>query len=222
MKSETAQAQAYRQLKSAILNRQIGLSEPLVESRLASQLGMSRTPVREALRLLQREGLITHRVGTGWQILLLDRDSLVEIFELKLILEPIAAEQATVRCQTEERGLLPEIASRMLRAAKKGDPETWRRLDEDFHRILLRLAGNRYLTQTVSDLNEKWWHVQTSLEAMRERMSPSSNEHIEIARHISEGSPELAKNAMREHLLHVQSSVLNALEAAFVLVGYAV
>jgi DNA-binding GntR family transcriptional regulator len=215
----SAHVHAYRRIKHAILSRELGAHEPLIEMRLAEKLGLSRTPVREALRLLESEGLVRHHSRKGWRIVFLSKEDLGEIFELKMILDPITASRAAERASTEAKGSLGDIAQLMLRTAEDGDSDKWLELDAEFHDLVQDCANNRYIALTLNNLNERWWRVQVAVYGMTGRMEESSREHIGIARAIAASDPVEAARLMGEHLRRTQLAVENALEAVFAFVS---
>jgi DNA-binding GntR family transcriptional regulator len=218
IKDETALEQAYRQLRSMILSREITLEEHLVEVTLAHELGLSRTPVREALRRLESEGLVKHQQGKGWRLAFLNKDDLREIFELKILLESTAAESAASFASDDVRHELLDISRKMLLAAEAGESEAWLALDRKFHTVLLGSANNKRLTQTVNNLNGQWWRVQVGVMAMTKRMAESAQEHQLIASAIADGDPDRAGCSIREHLAKVRDSVQQSLDVAFAFV----
>lgn len=220
--ADAAHVVAYRKIKKAILSREIGISEPLVELRLSRDLGLSRTPVREALRLLESEGLVRHRAGKGWAISFLDQEDLREIFDLKLILEPAAASRAALVAPPDIRAQLVAITEQMTRSSDEDDAEAWLAHDQEFHHILMVAAGNKYLAQAVDNLNQRWWRVQTGVAGMTGRMTLSSVEHATIANAIAQSNPDEAARVMVEHLVRVRESVEKALQAVFAISNVAV
>lgn len=212
---EAANQRAYGRLKSMILSRKTRLQEHLVEATLANDVGLSRTPVREALRRLESEGLVEHKPGKGWRPTFLDKDDLREIFELKILLETEAAACAARLATPEICEELLTMSQRMLSTAGSNDPESWLELDRKFHMVLLQAANNKRLAQAVNNLNDQWWRVQVGVMAMTRRMADSAREHVGIASAIASHDAPRACQLTREHVMRVRDSVQQTLEATF-------
>lgn len=215
--AESAHETAYRLIKKAILNPEILSTDTIVEQQLAKQLGLSRTPVREALRILDREGLVTYQKGKGCRISTITENDLREIFEVKLLLEPPAAARAAEMIGADDRNLLLRIGDDMIQASMDQDVYVWLEADSSYHAILLKNANNKRLMLMINNLNDQWWRVRVGIVALRERMAESCEEHLEIAQAVVDGKPSEASEAMRKHLLQVQESVQRALKAAFII-----
>src|SRR3712207_2161971 len=123
-------AQAYQQLRSALVSGDMGPGEALLESHLAGKLGMSRTPVREALSVLAREGLVDVSAGRGYFVPQRSMDDLREFFELREGLEGMASRYAAVRASQAEIQELEHVCAIYERA---DDLESWTRLGTEFH-----------------------------------------------------------------------------------------
>lgn len=206
--------EAYRKIKQDLLNRMAPI-EPISEAQIAQRLGLSRTPVREALRLLEREGLVTFRPRIGWKLTLLTEEDIREIFELKLLLEPAAAANAAQKATAEERQRLLDIVEQMAVAVKKGDNDRWLNLDVEFHNVLLSASRNKRLRQVIDNLNEQWWRINVGVLALKMRTEESYKEHIEIAQAVDRGDADTAKQKMMDHLLIVKKSLQDALVNVF-------
>lgn len=216
METSGLHIEAYRKIKQNLLSRS-ALHEPISEAQIASKLGLSRTPVREALRLLEREGLVTFRPRVGWKLSLLTEDDIDEIFELKLLLEPAAAANAARNASPADRQRLLTIVDQMAAAVHQGDNDRWLNLDVEFHQVLLTISGNRRLRQVIDNLNDQWWRINVGVLALKMRTEQSYKEHVAIAQAIDAGNAEKARQEITEHLLIVKQSLLAALENVFAL-----
>ncbi len=210
--NSTVPAQPYQALKDAILDLEEPLLEPLIESRLAERYGCSRTPIREALRRLESEGLISHTPRGRWEITRLSDDDLEAIFEVKLLLEPSAAALAAARATDDIRNHLVAVAHEMVKASSHQSPDTWLQLDGEFHSLIAQAVGNKYMSQAVANLNDRWWRIQLGVAVMSRRMGEASQEHLAIAEAIAAGDADQAGTLMREHLSLVGKSVHQAME----------
>jgi DNA-binding GntR family transcriptional regulator len=186
---------AYETIKTAILNGEIAVSASIDEKALAEGLGMSRTPVREALLRLRTEGLVEVARGRGIRVRALSSLEMRETYEVLTGLETLAAFLITVRKpgRGDLKPLLDAIAT-MERTSKSGDIELWGRADEAFHRGLLDLCGNNLARQ--SGLQFRGMIQRAHLVAVRmqslEYLARSTAEHRILLTTMLRGEAERA------------------------------
>jgi DNA-binding GntR family transcriptional regulator len=140
---------AYKAIKEAILSGQLGPNQPLVEEQLAAMLQISRTPVREALAILEHEGLIGPQGSRGLYVRTLTKEEFVEIFTANEIVEPDLARRAAHRVTEDQLQVLGEIVSRGRYYATEGNITQFLRSGREFHRLLGEAAENRPLTEFI-------------------------------------------------------------------------
>ena len=144
--------QVYLHLRDQILNRTIEPSSRLVEAQIAKKIGTSRTPVREALHLLEKDGFIESIPRVGYYVKKLALDELDEIFEIRLVNEKLACRWAIERMDDARlRGLEKNIAKTRA-ALQKGSPHLFLKYDEEFHEILVTAAGSKHLLDICQQL----------------------------------------------------------------------
>ena len=162
MRQTTLRQQAYQHLRERILSGELGAGTQLSEPDLAKQLGMSRTPVREALRQMENEGLLDYAPRFGAMVRVPDRDELSEMYAVRAALESYAAAEAaasigpTALAELEEAfGKMCDVAETFRRsgaAVLEGAPLIeFVQADVGFHRIVITAAGNRYLSKILDD-----------------------------------------------------------------------
>lgn len=145
---------AYVHIQKKIATRQLRAGAPVSELPIANELGISRTPTREAIRQLVAEGLLEEVPGRGVVVVTLDRRDLMEVYEVRRALEVRAAETAAIRLTTSEISALREITAAIEELAKELRAASRQRLDElqmkrfeaadtGFHTYLLQAVGNR-------------------------------------------------------------------------------
>ena len=187
------------------------------ERRLADMLGVSRVPIREAMRSLETQGLIEVRRGQGMFVaqhsveaaveqftitMLRQRDLLVELFAVRRLLEPASAQWAAVRAQPDEVQALRLIVDEMerLAAADHLDYDTFGERDVELHLHIASASGNRVLVrimEAIQDLHRE--QIETSLR-YRDRMHETLEDHRRIFAAIEAGDPVAASQSMTEHL----------------------
>jgi GntR family transcriptional regulator, rspAB operon transcriptional repressor len=200
----TMQVKAYNYVKKRIMNRDIKPGQYITDSQIAGELSVSRTPVREALRLLEHQGFLLIQPRRGWKIVSLSMEEINDIFEIKENLEGMLACKAAGCRDDEKRRMLQEAVENMKLAAEAGDHKAWRRSDLDFHKILFEMAGNPRASRIIGDLNDQWYRIRVGLLAMQWRVERSNVEHAIIVEKIIAGDGEGAAFHMRQHLRNLR------------------
>jgi DNA-binding GntR family transcriptional regulator len=191
---------AYAQLKRLILSGRFGPDAVLSERSLAKLLSVSRVPVREAIKALEREGLLFVVPQSGVHLRRLSADEVRELYELRQAVEGMAA------CLCAARGRRSEIAPLRIRLATLladggHDHAAIQQTSRAFHRALLELCGNSQLDALYRTLEPKI-EVNLRLTAVHapERVEQALHEHLAIAQAIERGAAEEAERLMRIHL----------------------
>jgi len=212
----TNQEQAYRALKGAILSVQLRPGEAILEANWAEQLGMSRTPVREALQRLEHEGLVTNEGRRGWFVYSLSLDDIRQIFVVEIALESIVARKAAELFDEACAGRLRDALEGMALAAEARDLEAWLEADAVFHALLFETVGNGRLERMLKELKQQMHRLRAGHLALEGRMQRSLEEHRAIARAILAHDVQEAEDATRRHLEDLQRSLLDVLEGLVV------
>lgn len=195
-------------VRSLILGGQYAPGDRLGEVELAEALGVSRTPVRDALRRLQSEGLVDITANKGARVVEYPRQDLETIFELRARIEGLAARQATALATPQDADALHEVAVAIREHAERGDQDAVYRLNAEFHQSLVRLGSSAVLAQSISSLIHSAVLLRTYGSFDEEAMRRSVNHHIEIAAAVRAGDPEWAEAVMRAHLFSARASLL--------------
>lgn len=195
---------AYAAIKDAILLGKLGPHQPLVEESLASMLAISRTPVREALALLEHERLIGPRGGRGLYVAPVSREEFVAMFVANETVEPFLVRQAA-RLATPTQ--LDELATTLVEAeasVDSADMVGFLRASRTFHRLVGEAAGNAPLTDFVVRNEERadMYLLSAGKAVEAHTMQASNREHSAILRAIQERDPE---TAARLAIYHAQS-----------------
>ena len=207
--------QAYRLVRQRILDNVYPAGYRALEREFAEELGLSRTPVREALLRLQAEGLLELIPRHGARVLPVSAEAMREIYQVLTALESMAAEIVTRRKPTAAELKPLSGASRDMAAALRHDDlEAWARADEHFHRQLLELAGNSVLIQTVQQLWDRAHRARMVTLRLRPRPVHSTKEHNAIVEAIRAGDPEATVRLYRSHRQRASTELLAILEKA--------
>lgn len=206
---------AYRTIKQKILTNGYPPGTVIDDRVEAQALGTSRTPVREALLLLQMEGLVTMEPRRGVRVVPITRRDMREIYEVLTALETMAVSLIAARRPTrEELRPLVDACDAMRRAIADGDLDLWSEADERFHQGLLTLSGNTHLAETGVRFRERVRRGHfVALRISREgRMEDSLASHARLVETILAGDPADAAAAHDQQRRSSGSELLESLE----------
>lgn len=204
---------AYQAIRRRILDNAYPPGFQALEQSLATDLGISRTPVREALIRLQKEGLVEVIPRHGMRVLPVSPNDMKEIYEILTALEGTAAELAAKRRPTEEELSPLERASRdMAKALRADDLDAWAEADERFHRHLIEISGNRLLAQAVLNFWDRAHRVRRLTLRLRPKPVNSTKEHLALVERIRAGDPRGANEVNRAHRSRASRELLAILE----------
>ena len=196
----TAEGEAYAFILSQIRRGQYRPGDRLRAEVIASELDMSRMPVREAFRRLAAEELLTIRPNRGVTVAVLDRDDLDEIFEMRSVLEGLAVRLAAPHVDDMAARQLMRLLADMEQAVSARDCEQWLRMHREFHHGLCSLSQRPRLVHAIHNLHTalepylRLWFLNTS-EPIEAR-----EEHEAIINAAATGDPEQAERVMKQHV----------------------
>ncbi|WP_038072209.1 GntR family transcriptional regulator [Thermus scotoductus] len=196
----TLAQEAYRVLRRAILNRTYPPGTKLVVRELAEGLGLSPTPVKEALAALEKEGLVQAIPHRGYIVPKPDLEAIREIYELREVLEGLAARLATLRASPELTQRLRSLYQKQVQSAEEGDLEGYGDLDLAFHRALWEAAKNRRLLRAAESLDGQVRLLISTSAAVPGRLPSALEEHREILEALTASDPEACEVRMRHHI----------------------
>jgi len=186
-------------LRDQIFAKQLVPGSWLDEQSLAEQFGISRTPMREAIKALASEGLVTMKLRRGAYVTEVNRSDLDQIFTVLSLLEGQAAKEAAIKATEDELNLLDHLHHRLETAAADRDIEQFFEINGKFHELIQQIAGNRWMNGVIDDLRKVLkLHRKDSLTSTG-RLQNSLIEHREILRSILKRDELAAQVAMRKH-----------------------
>ena len=188
-------------LRQAILEKRLLPGEHLVEEQLAAELGVSRNPVREALRVLETEGLVSFSPRQGAFVTELSREEAREIVEVRAALEGLCARLATRRCTPAVNAQIDDLLTRGEQASTNDDFEELGRIHAQVHEVIGRAGHNRHLSTFLQSLREKTEWLYASSLTWRAKLS--WQEHAAVLRAIAEGDEEAAAFLASRHVAQV-------------------
>lgn len=188
---------AYRCLLDEIRSGALAPGARLREIDLAARLGISRTPVREAIRQLEADGLVTHLPRQGASIRSLDHAEVIELYEMRAVLEGTAARLAARVASTVELAELTALNSDLATAAAGPDA---RDLNRQFHRTLLETARNRFLVKSMQAMQKTLLILGPTTLADPVRAADAVAEHAAVLAALAARDGDAAESAMRAHV----------------------
>ena len=192
--------QAYRRIKRLITENAFGAGDFTLEQDLAQQLGMSRTPVREALIKLAQEGLVEIRPRHGMRVLPISPQDMAEIYDIITALETLAVENAASRQHAPETlAALDNTIADMDVALANDDLLAWAEADEAFHRMIVVMGGNAKLSAAVNTYLDQVRRARMFTLRLRPKPTASNADHAAVVKAIRDGRGDIAAKVHREH-----------------------
>lgn len=193
---------AYTELRKKIVSGSLTPGSRLREVELATTLQVSRTPIREALKRLESDGLLNYLPNRGAVIASLTQEQAGELYALREILEAAAARFAAQYAQEHEIQLLQDVLQRQKQAAD--DPATLARLNRIFHSTIYRMSHNRYLIDVLTKAQDYMVLLRETAYRAPGRAKSAYSEHKELIDAIRRRDPDAAEAASRRHSREAQ------------------
>jgi len=202
----------FENIKQAIISGEIPSGQRLVESRLAETLGISRTPVREAIHKLEREGFLGKRPRGGFVVLGLDSIDIEETFGIRSVLEGYAARLAAIKHEESDLEPLEAHISVFQQHLDKGKLERLPDINTEFHDMLYALSKSPRLIKMINDLKDQIFRYRQMILRDTELAAMSNADHIQMLKHIKQRDAEGVEKLVHEHLMRGQSAVIRFIE----------
>jgi DNA-binding GntR family transcriptional regulator len=199
---------ATQALRDAILNGRLPAGARLRQTDLAAQLQISRTPIREALGRLRQEGLIGLTAGGGVRVTLLELDEAVELYDLREVLDGLAARLAARRGPAASLARLERALGRMARCLERQDPNEWFPAHLAFHDEIFRAGGNGRLRALSAVVRLSIRHFHPLLLKTPHRLEAAYREHRAIYEAIAAHDAAAAERLARAHIANAKEIVL--------------
>jgi DNA-binding GntR family transcriptional regulator len=203
-RSSSLQEQAYQALKAAILSGELKPGQRLVETKLAKQLQVSRTPIREAIHLLEHENLVTSESNGSTQVVTLSVTDAIQLYDCRISLEQLSV---TGACQNATQVQLKELETMVKQAEKLVDSQSnqltcFRLLDLDyrFHRLLAQSSSNRWLISLLDRVFDQMQLLRIQTTIHNPDVLEIRTEHRRIYEPVRDRNPEKAVQAIVSHL----------------------
>lgn len=212
MKRRSLHEEIAEHLRSMIIEGELPEGERIDESALCELLEISRTPLREALKVLHSEGLVTIEPNRGARVSTLTAEEFAELFELISGLERMAAELAAERASDAELKKLAQLQQRMEKYFGSGDRHNYFQINQDIHRMIVQMAGNETLAALHEQLLMRASRGRYMAIGTEHRWEESVQEHQALLDALKAHDSDKAGAILREHVRHTGDSAVEALK----------
>jgi len=208
---KTLSEQAYEKLEECIISLQLAPGEIINELALSKDLGIGRTPIREALQRLVGTGLVAILPHKGTLVTEINLFKQLQLLELRQALEPLMVRSAAIRSTKDQKALFDEIAIRMERAVKANDYTSFMYYDNSLHLLISHVANNEYFSRTMEIYHSscrRFWYYHNMNSG---DISRSGKFHVDLARELVYGDADKvlkANNFLIKHLIDFTLSTL--------------
>lgn len=202
----------FETLRNAIITGELKPGERLMEVQLAEKMGVSRTPVREAIRKLELEGLVEMLPRKGAHVADLSIKDIMDVLEVRASLDGLATALAAERIKPEQVKELKHVQTQFLQYVEKQNLQGTIKKDVEFHDIIYRCSGNEKLIQIANNLREQVYRFRVIY--LKDYISPKEivKEHAEILEAVTERDMEKARRIAEEHIKNQEKAFLKALK----------
>ncbi|KKM09313.1 GntR family transcriptional regulator [Clostridiales bacterium PH28_bin88] len=198
----------FETLREAIISGRLRPGERMMEVQLAEEMGVSRTPVREAIRKLELEGFVVMIPRKGAYVADISTKDIADVFEIRGALESLAAGLAADRIADSELEELERLLVQVSECAEVQDLERLVEVDTQFHDVLYKASRNERLAQIISTLREQIQRFRKTSMGSPGRMRETLEEHRKIVDAISDRNVALAQSLALEHIENAENRIL--------------
>ncbi len=202
----------FNTLRQAILTGELKPGERLMEIHLANRLGVSRTPIREAIRKLELEGLVTMIPRRGAEVAQITEKSMIDVLEVRRAVDALCAELACDRITEEGLEQLASACEKFECAVAEGDVKKIAKADVELHDIILEATGNQRLIQLVNNLSEQMYRYRFEYIKDRTQHKRLIEEHRVIYDSILRKDKETASHAAKVHIDNQEKAILKQIQ----------
>jgi len=202
----------YDRLKKGIQRGDFKAGDRLIEQRLAEGLGVSRTPIREAISRLEQDGLVYKIPQGGAVVKGTTKEEIDEIFGIRAVLESYAASLATKQVDDGVLSRLQKIIDRSQQALERGDVDGFIRLNTKFHEMIYRASHSDKLYQIISNLRDYFYKYRVFILKMEGMPQVSLQDHRRMLQAMREKDSKKVEELVREHILRGKESLLKEID----------
>ena len=204
--------EVYESLKKSILHGKLKARQHLIEEQLAHQVGISRTPVREAFHKLERDELVTRLPKGGFAVREFTREDVEEIFGIRSALESYAVYLATLHITPDKIAILEKKLKESEDALEKGDADKVVQRHTEFDDLLYKSCRSKKLLDMISNFRDYFYGYRSALLHTENGISYSNRDHRQMLEAMKKKNPRLAERLVRKHLTTGKKLVLKEIE----------
>ena len=220
LKRENLSNQVFEQIKEMIVRGEITAGKRMIESEIAESMGISRTPVREAVHKLEAEGLLNPLPKGGYVVRGLDISDIEETFEIRSILESFASYLAAHRHSNKEIVPLEEKMEEFQRYLDKHDLKELARINTEFHELLYTLSRSPRLVKMIHNLRDEIYFLRKIILRSVDMARLSNKDHREIIKAIKKREAKKVERLVRDHILRGKEFVINEMRKGNIIVNH--
>jgi len=220
LKRENLGNQVFEQVKEMIVRGEIPAGKRMIESEIAESMGISRTPVREAVHKLGAEGLLKPLPRGGYVVRGLALPDIEETFEIRSILESFAAYLAANRHSSKEILPLEKKMEEFQRYLDRDDLKELTRINTEFHELLYALSRSQKLIKMIHDLRDEIYFLRKMILNSVDMARLSNKDHREIIKAIKKREDKKVEKLVRDHILRGKEFVINEIRKGNVSINH--
>lgn len=199
----------YDSLKKSILHGKLKAGQRMIEETLANQIGISRTPVREAFHKLERDDLVSRLPKGGFAVREFTKEDVEEIFGIRIALESYAAYLASIHITEDRISALEKKAIESVNALEKGEDEKAVQFHTEFHDFLYKSCKSKKLTEMINNFRDYFYRYRSALLHAPDGFKTSISDHQQMIEAMRKKDPKLVEKLVRSHLERGRDIVLN-------------
>jgi DNA-binding GntR family transcriptional regulator len=204
--------QVYKIIKDKIIWHEIKMKERIIDKKLAEELGVSRSMVRQVLTILAKEELLTIVPRNGFYVREITRKEIEKIYNIRKILEAYATELAVLKIGSKDIAALEEVFRKAKGDLEKYEVKSFIETDIELHKLMIDNCGNEYLKKTINEYNDKYAFYRVVDLSRVERAKESYFEHYKIFKAVKEKKIKLSSKLMAEHIENAKRIILDNFE----------
>jgi DNA-binding GntR family transcriptional regulator len=220
LKKENLGNQVFEHIKEMILKGEIPAGKRMIESEIADSMGISRTPVREAVHKLEAEGFLKPLPKGGYVVRGLTLSDIEETFDIRSILESFAAYLAAIRYSDAEILPLEEKIEEFQRHLDRDDLKELTRINTDFHELLYSLSRSPRLIKMIHGLRDEIFFLRKVILNSEEMALLSNKDHRDMIKAIKKGEAKKVRRLVMEHILRGKKFVINEIRKGNISVSH--
>jgi len=211
-KRKPLREEVYESLKKSILHGKLKAGQRLIEEQLAHQIGISRTPVREAFHKLERDDLVSRLPKGGFAVREFTKEDVEEIFGIRIALESYAAYLAAIHITEDRISTLEKKAKESENALETGEDEKAVQLHTEFHDFLYKSCKSKKLIEMINNFRDYFYRYRSPLLHAPEGFKTSTSDHQRMIEAMRKKNPKLVESLVRNHLERGREIVLKEID----------